>query len=333
MFRCIAVLVFFIACEKHTLDKYTNRASDVCEVHTQKKFQFNIKLFDILSLAMPALKPEECKVHLASWNKRDEPRDLFLAGDFAAWQKWQGHKNFGRAYIVSLIKLDDSSRWLFAGVHATHGCRPIACQQDKPWNKKTEYRPTGKKQTIKQAFHYETNELPQFGQLTGRLIVSFSRPGRQPYLKAEKWVEQMQVNELMPRRLEIEEFPGFSRVLLRKSDLDLIVQQEIVSWKSALASVAGVYLITDSESGRHYVGSAYGQGGIWGRWKTYSKTGHGFNKLLQGLLEKWGTEYARNFQFSILETADTNSTKKDVLIRETHWKNVLCSHERYGGYN
>ena len=128
-----------------------------------------MKLFDILRLVMPSLKPEGCKIHLASWNKRDEPLALFRAGDFAAWQKWQGHKNFGRQYIVSLIKLDNSSRWLFAGVHVTHGCRSVACQEDQPWNKRTEYRPTSKSKTVKHVFHYDTDELPQFGELRGRL--------------------------------------------------------------------------------------------------------------------------------------------------------------------
>jgi|GEM_PF-6868131 len=36
MFLCFALLVFFIACEKHTLDMYTMQASNVCEVHTTK---------------------------------------------------------------------------------------------------------------------------------------------------------------------------------------------------------------------------------------------------------------------------------------------------------
>jgi hypothetical protein len=143
----------------------------------------------------------------------------------------------------------------------------------------------------------------------------------------------MRVGELMARRLEVEAFPGFSNVILPKQKLDIIVAQEIESWKSALASVAGVYLITDTKTGRHYVGSAYGEGGIWGRWAAYSWSGHGNNKILNDLLQKQGPDYSRNFQFSILETADTNASKEDVLARETHWKNKLCSRECHGGYN
>ena len=143
----------------------------------------------------------------------------------------------------------------------------------------------------------------------------------------------MQIGELMSRRLEIDVFPGFSNVLLPKHLLEIIVAQQIESWKSALASVAGVYLITDTKTGRHYVGSAYGEGGIWGRWVAYSGSGHGNNRILSEILQKEGINYSRHFQFSILETADTNASKNDVLVRESLWKNKLCSRECHGGYN
>jgi hypothetical protein len=291
-----------------------------------------MKLFDILKLEMPLLKPGECKIHLATYNGRDDPLDIFLAGEFPAWQNWQGHKNFERPYIVSLIKMDGPFIWLFAGVHSTHGCSSVKAQVH-PWDKNNEYYATKGCTFVKQAFRYNTKELPEFASLTGRLIIEFSRPGRQSYLKAENWSERMQVGELKPRRLEVEEFPGFLHLLLPKWKLDIIVAQEIGSWQSALASVAGVYLITDTKTGRHYVGSAYGTGGVWGRWKAYSESGHGNNKNLKDLLQKEGADYSANFQFSILETADTSASEDDVRKREKHWKDALCSRESHGGYN
>jgi len=269
-----------------------------------------MNLFDILNIELPSLKPEECKIHLAVWNGRDEPLDVFLRGEFPEWQNWQRHKNFERPYVVSLIKMGGPYRWLFAGVHSTHGCAPV-----------------------KNAVRYKTKELPECAALTGRLIIEFARAGRQSYLKAENWAERLHVSELKPRPVVVEEFPGFSNILLPKWKLDIIVAQDIESWKSALSSVAGVYLITDTKTGRHYVGSAYGTGGIWERWKAYSEGGHGNNKNLKSLLQKKRADYSANFQFSILETADTSAGEDDVLQRETHWKNVLCSRESHGGYN
>lgn len=73
--------------------------------------------------------------------------------------------------------------------------------------------------------------------------------------------------------------------------------------------------------------------GFWARWRAYSESGHGGDKNLKNILQKEGADYSRNFQFSILEAADTNASEDDVLERETHWKNALCSRESHGGYN
>ncbi len=199
-----------------------------------------------------------------------------------------------------------------AGVHSTHGCR---------YSRK--YR----------CHRYKTKEGEICNDLTGRLVITFTRPGRQCRLCAETWADQIEVSELKPRRLTVEEFPGFTRVILPKATLDVIVAQQIESWKSTLSSVAGVYLITDTKTGRHYVGSAYGLGGIWSRWAKYSASGHGNNKNLRRLLHKNGVRYSQNFQFSILETADTNTGRDEIISRETHWKDVLCSRESHGGHN
>lgn len=77
--------------------------------------------------------------------------------------------------------------------------------------------------------------------------------------------------------------------------------------------------------------SATGEAGIWGRWCSYSKTGHGGNHELVALLREKGEEYASNFVFGVLETADTRASESDVLGRESHWKELLLS--RVHGYN
>lgn len=261
---------------------------------------------------MPTLKPEDCKIHLAVWNGLQNPLDVYLAGKFEEWQCWQNKENFKRKYIISLVKLEKENRWLFAGVHSSNGCKYISNEK---------------------SFLYKTNEVPNFFDLNGRLVINFERPGRQSYLNCERWADNLLVDELRSTKLIVEEFPGYLNVLVSKSKLDTIIKQELDSWKSALSNVAGVYLITDTSNGRHYVGSAYGKGGFWQRWKIYSNTGHGDNKILKLLLQQKGNNYSSNFQFSILETADTNSGEYEIRDRESRWKNVICSREKFGGYN
>lgn len=106
-----------------------------------------------------------------------------------------------------------------------------------------------------------------------------------------------------------------------------IIRQDNPSWRAALANVAGVYVITDGETGNQYVGSVYGGIGLWQRWTAYAKTGHGGNRELRELLRNEGDDYATNFQFSLLEVCDINANQEYVIARESHWKDVLMTRE------
>jgi len=128
-----------------------------------------------------------------------------------------------------------------------------------------------------------------------------------------------------PAKLQIAAFPGYSWATLTKQQLDIVVDQQVMSWKTALSNVDGVYVIADRSTGKLYVGSATGQEGIWSRWCTYSATGHGGNRELKELLREEGGDHAKNFQFSILEIADSHASSEDTLARESHWKQVLLT--------
>ena len=116
-----------------------------------------------------------------------------------------------------------------------------------------------------------------------------------------------------------------------RKTLKTIVKKSLSDWQSALSSVAGVYLIADKSSGKLYVGSATGEGGIWQRWAEYATNLHGNNRQLIELKKQFGDVHFENFYFSILEIADTHSSENEILVRESHWKNVLLT--RQFGYN
>lgn len=269
-----------------------------------------MRLFQLLSLLDANVTPDQAKVHLAGWNGTDHPLDVYLAGKFEEWQRWQSKRNFGRKYVVSLIATEKPHRWLFAGVHVSG--------EPEPKNGGVEYR-------------YPLEELASCTELNGRLIVAFERSGRQSYLDAENWADGLDVAELRPEKLTIQEFPGYRNVHLTKDELSLIVGQGLESWRAALSSVAGVYLIADSATGKLYVGSASGEGGMWQRWAAYAATGHGGNVELRELLRTEGATRADGFRFSILEIADIHESGDDILSRESHWKRVLLSREH--GFN
>lgn len=265
-------------------------------------------LFTFLQAVNAKITPTKCKIHLAVWNGEQNPLDVYLAGDFEEWQSYQSKRNFNREYIVSLIQLPEHDTWLLAGIYESIS---------DTWNE--------------DHYDYTTKLVPEFESYYGRLKVSFTRSGRQSYLIAENWSESIVVKEITAQRVVVESFQGYQQTSLSKTHLDIIVKHQISDWRSALSSVSGIYLITDLATGKLYVGSATGEYGLWQRWCDYSYTGHGGNNQLYILLNDKGMTYADNFQYSILEIADTHKTKDEILARESYWKNVLAS--RQFGYN
>ena len=263
-----------------------------------------MRIVDVITLMDPEVTPERTKIHLATWNGEDNPIDVYLAGSFDEWQRCQTRRNFERPFVIALISLPGINKWLYAGVHASAGC---------------EWRPD------REFFYYTLQERPFCSEFNGRLVANFARPGRQSYLNAENWLDHLLVEEILPQRIRIAEFPGFRGVDLAKPDLDWVVVHGLESWRTALSSVAGVYLISDPTSGKLYVGSACGEGGIWQRWCEYVASGHGGNIELERLINEMGVARASAFRFSILEIADVHASGEDILRRESHWKNVLLT--------
>jgi hypothetical protein len=263
-----------------------------------------MRIFDLLSLMEPTVTPLESKIHLATQNGEDNPLDLYLAGNFPEWQRWQSKKHFEKQFVISLISLPAPNKWLFAGVYRSAG-----------WEKKSKN------------YYYQLNEISSCAQMSGRLVAYFVRPGRQLSLNGARWVDQILLSEILAERLRIIDFPGYRAINISKEQLDIITSQAIESWKTALSSVAGVYLISDTKSGKLYVGSAPGEGGIWQRWIAYSATGHGGNSEFKRLIQLDGPNRSSHFRFSVLEIVDLHESRESVLRRECHWKSVLLSRE------
>ena len=117
------------------------------------------------------------------------------------------------------------------------------------------------------------------------------------------------------------------------SELCSIFKNRREDWKLALQNVKGVYLIADKSNGKKYVGSAYGESGIWSRWACYVGTGHGWNDELTKLISERGFEYAaENFSVTLLEYRPMKTSDSEVIQRESFWKNALLSRGKLG-YN
>jgi len=269
-------------------------------------------LFDLLKLWEPSFTPEQAKVHLARYNGVDHPLDVFIQGGFDTWQSEQTNRNFKLPYVVSLIQAGSPTRWLFAGLFRTMDC----VERDAP----------------KPDYIYTLVRVPAAEEWVGRLYLTSNYTKRNSYPYGVTLAGDLAVTELLAERLSIGHFPGFKKVNLTKSQLDVVVQQNVDSWRSALSSVKGIYLITDTHTGKLYVGKADGETGIWGRWCTYSTTSHGHNVALK---REFGIdappEREKDLRFSLLEIADLHAMPGEIDARENHWKEILLT--RSHGYN
>lgn len=118
-------------------------------------------------------------------------------------------------------------------------------------------------------------------------------------------------------------FPGFDRLVLDYPQLQAVMREHrYASWRTALASVVGIYLITDTRDGRHYVGKADGEENIRQRWGVYATNGHGGNIELRGLDPS-------SFRYSLLRVFDPSTPTSAIDASESHFKVALDS-RRHG---
>lgn len=267
-----------------------------------------IQLSDIIQID----EPRRYKLHLACRNKEwINPLDLYVSdpNEWLGWNEWRGHKNdWTRDFVFSLMEFyPKSDSWLFGGIF-----RVVERHDDR----------------------YDLEELEEYKKFVGRLILSFHRyqgmRGRAFYL--EKHIDNFGVVEVLPVAYRGASFPGFEQIRHDFHILEPIFRSESSDWKTPLSSIKGIYAISDKHNGKLYVGSAYGEMGVWSRWSCYIGTGHGWNDELTKLIKEKSIKYAReNFRLSLLETMSKTATNETVLARESHWKKVLLSKEH--GYN
>lgn len=181
------------------------------------------------------------------------------------------------------------------------------------------YQIKNKVQVHSNLFEYHMEEVEdKFDDLKERVIVRWRNA-----ISWHQWIaNKMEVIEIHPG-LHYKQFTDYSDFILNFDELKEIVNNQYSDWKKMLSATKGIYLISDTNSGKLYVGAAYGEDGIWGRWTNYVTTnGHGGNKTLVSLIKDDPT-YATHFQFSILMLLPRTVTPDEAIKKERLFKNKL----------
>lgn len=173
---------------------------------------------------------------------------------------------------------------------------------------------------------YEFEVLPEYEKYFGRLIIRYKNKSQNMVRRADSVIDNCLIEQILPDKFDNDLFPGYENIDLSWSDLSRVIRKE--TWKTALANQKGVYLITDKSNGKMYVGSAYGDDMILGRWNSYVSSFHGGNVELKNLERNHIMEY---FRYSVLEIFKSTTDDKVIINRECWWKKILKTREF--GYN
>lgn len=262
----------------------------------------------LAALLPPGFDPTQCKLNFAVHNGERHPIDT-LGNDPDNWRAWNTWRNvnddFNRRFIFSLAQdRQDPSLWLFGGIWEVVGRRPEV-----------------------RAHSYDVVERTDLmGPFVRRLYVRMALSGRNRRRNMEGCLDDMSVASVAEEHYVGDPFPGHDRINHSLADLQAIVRQARPDWRVALEHMKGVYVIHDQVTGEPYVGSAYGDTGVWSRWSYYAATLHGDNAGLRAHLARHGEDYFRTqMRFALLEFWSMRTDDAHVLERETYWKQVLLS--------
>lgn len=259
-------------------------------------------------------EPRKFKLHAARWNGEDQPLDVYVRNkdEWFDWNTWYGKRDeFSRQFIFSLIDFyPETDMWLFGGIYEVM-----------------------KRNNIPNSNSYEIKELTEYSVYIGRLKVKLEKPSRGRAFYLEDYINKMKVAEILRQPYSGALFPGYENINHDFNILIPVFKNEKPDWKAALENVKGVYVIIDKKNGKKYVGSAYGNSGIWSRWSCYIGTGHGWNDDLTKVIAQEGFDYAKNnFRLSLLEYRSMKVDDKVIVERESYWKEVFLSRGQFG-YN
>ncbi|WP_172919691.1 GIY-YIG nuclease family protein [Capnocytophaga canis] len=267
-----------------------------------------IKLNDILQIPIEDLKRTKIRLIIMvdkNWNPiemfQDKKTESLLEGQY-----WNYSKNVYQEgeITIGLVRIKDD-KWLLFHI-----------------GKVT------KKLDIYDGVGYEYEDLKEYQKYVGRLIVEYKNTSQTLVRRAESIINDCKVSQILPDIFNEEIFPGYDKVNLSWKELSKVVEKEV--WKTALENQKGVYLITDVSNNKRYVGSAYGDKMLLGRWKNYVENGHGGNK---GLLNLDFDHIKENFRYSILDIFKSTIDDEVIIQREQWWKRVLLSQQEEFGYN
>jgi hypothetical protein len=225
---------------------------------------------------------------------RPSPYQLWQAADgrLDLYQQIQNRHIFNGARLLASFVATPLNETLFVGIYENKGVKKAAPGLIDPISDKN----------VAGLNFYDLVLIPKLKEYCGRLIIEWG-PGYRSWVQLARKNEKTIVE--IHRAAHEPLFPGFLDFYERLNKLAAVP----AFWRAALSAVAGIYLLTNPDTGKQYVGSAQGLGGFWGRWEQYAASGHGGNRRMQDIP-------AADYQVSVLEVASSSAGPDVVKWRD-----------------
>lgn len=244
---------------------------------------------------------------------------------FNAYQQTQAERVEGamkRAAHVAAFIGREPGKALFVGLYSVKESKPISRKQFWAIPANVELKAFGmngftEEDPRSSCLWFDLALTDFYPHWKGKLIVSW--PGKE--LSWWRWADRnvIPIHAILDESALDAAMPEWDAIDLTWEELGVLPTR----WKSKLREWRGIYYIFDTSDGKGYVGSAYGENNLLGRWQAYAARGHGGNRVLR-------QRDPRNFRFTILELAAPNRDASDVIRLENSWKQRLHTCQPYG---
>ena len=253
------------------------------------------------------INPAEVKLvrHQSTGRKvQHTPYELWLADDgrLELYQRIQGKDRFGDAKFIAAFVATPLNETLFVGMFENCGVGTAGPGLLDPVGG----------HDVGGYFLYDLRQSDRLTEYRGRLVVDWGAGYRSWVQRARK-----QDKSIMEIRRSASEpkFPGFLEFRARLSGLASVP----TTWQNILSAVNGIYLLVCPETGKQYVGAAYGESGFWGRWEDYV-AGRNAPVRMKGRPNP-------DYQVSVLEVASSSAGLDEIIGMESRWKEALLTRE------
>lgn len=242
----------------------------------------------------------------------DENKERLL--EHISWKKGvekaASFRNINTKYCLQFIRLDRDQKWeqwLFLGAYENNGVKTF---------------PDGHET-------YDLKPIDRFSHFIERLIIAYKKKQGPKQAKIDiSNIETIPVVSVLEKKyIQVNRpFEGYDKISLPFKELKSIINGNVDNWRILLENINCIYAITDTLTGKVYIGSTYNYNGVWQRWRVYVETnGHGNDVVLRELIER-NPDYGNHFVFTIIESFfNRDGNVPYILERENYWKKVFAT--------